>query len=161
MTGSPLPRFVDETVTDAALGLPAPEVTGTDPTGETVTISADGRAKIIVFLAHWCRVCQAKVPLVVDWLGGDPLPDDVDLYSISVFVSPTRDNYPPSDWLAREGWSAPVIMDDEAGTIAAYFGIDATPGRVFIDADGIVVGRFTGGLHTDDLDAIVDNLADL
>lgn len=161
VTGDPLPRFVDETVADAALGLPAPEVTGADFAGDTVTIAADGRAKIVLFLAHWCPGCQAEVPLVVEWLKGDPLPDNVDLYTISIFVSRSKDNYPPSDWLAREGWTAPVILDDEANTVAAYFGIDSTPGWVFIDAEGTVVGRLTGGLHVEEIEAIVANLADL
>ncbi len=79
VTGDSLPRFVDETVADTALGLPAPAVTGADSAGDAVTIAADGRAKIVLFLAHWCPGCRAEVPLVVEWLKSDPLPDNVDL----------------------------------------------------------------------------------
>ena len=160
VTGAPLPRLIDESVVDPALGLPAPEVTGTDFSGETVTITADGRAKIIVFLAHWCPSCQAEVPLLVEWLETEPLPESIDLYSVSVFVARNQDNYPPSEWLAREGWTVPVILDDETDSVTGYFGLDRTPSWVFINAEGAVVDRLTGGLNAEDLDAIVANLAD-
>ena len=50
--------------------------------GCAVSIEADGRPKIVVFLAHWCPHCQAEVPRLVDWFGENGVPDDVDYANI-------------------------------------------------------------------------------
>ena len=52
VTGGALPPFSQDT-TDGAVGLAMPEVTGESFDGTPVTITSDGRAKVILFLAHW------------------------------------------------------------------------------------------------------------
>lgn len=156
--GDFLPVLPD-TGTDPALGLAAPEVTGEDFDGNPVEITNDGKAKIILFVAHWCPHCQREVPIVSEWLAGDPLPDEVDLYTVSTAISRTRDNYPPSAWLEREGWTAPVVVDDGSNTIAGAFGLPAYPYWVFLDADGSVLTRVTGGIEPASLDNAVATLA--
>ena len=52
VTGGALPPFSQDT-TDGAVGLAMPEVTGESFDGTPVTITNDGRAKVILFLAHW------------------------------------------------------------------------------------------------------------
>ena len=52
ITGSALVGFT-RPVPDLAAGHPAPEVRGTDFDGTAVSITNDGRAKALVFLAHW------------------------------------------------------------------------------------------------------------
>jgi len=145
---------------DPAVGLPIPEVSGADFDGTAVNITRDGRAKVILFLAHWCSVCQQEVPLVVDWLPGADLPDDVDLYSVSTGVDRTRPNYPPSEWLAGEGWTLPVVMDDEALSVARAFGLGAYPYWVFVNAAGNVAERGQGGMTTEDLEAKLVGLSE-
>jgi hypothetical protein len=88
---------------DPALGITIPEVVGADFDGTEVRIANDGRAKMLVFLAHWCSHCQAEVPVVQDWLdagllrqcrhdqGGDPQFRPAQL---------------PIGWLEREGWAS-------------------------------------------------------
>jgi thiol-disulfide isomerase/thioredoxin len=158
VTGSALPRLTDAG-TDPALGLPAPEVEGTDPSGTAVTISNDGRAKVILFVAHWCPYCQAEIPEVREWIAAGGLPEDVDLYSVSTDVRATADNYPPSAWFERELWTAPLVVDDAAGTVARSFGLPGYPFWVFVSADGIVVDRASGGLPVDALAAAATALA--
>ena len=159
VTGTVLPRF-EQADSDPAVGSPAPEVTGAGFDGTPVVIENDGRPKMVVFLAHWCPHCQAEVPDVQAWVDAGNLPEGIDLYSVSTSMSRTRDNFPASRWLERETWSAPVIADDEDSSVADAYGLSAFPFWVFIEADGTVAGRITGGLQTSTLDQIaVDLLA--
>ncbi|HAX81089.1 MAG TPA: hypothetical protein DCY40_00780 [Actinobacteria bacterium] len=157
VTGTALPRAGANP--DPALGYPIPEVVGADFDGTAVRISNDGRAKILVYLAHWCSVCQAEVPVVQDWVEAGSLPDNVDLIAVSTNTSSARANFPPSEWLEREGWSVPTIVDDEQSTIAAAFGLDAFPFFVFVSPDGIVVGRTSGALPAETLTEIATTLS--
>ena len=151
ITGNSLPVFQSPT-DDPAVGTVIPTVTSS-----TASIELDGTAKVLLFLAHWCPHCQAEVPLVQDWVDAGNLPADVELISISTSIDPNRPNYPPQDWLAREGWTAPVITD-ESGAVADAYGLSAFPYWVFVNADGTVAGRLTGELTTDQLDQIVASL---
>jgi len=159
VTGEALVRYVSA-AGDPAVGRPIPEATGADFDGTPVTIARDGRAKMILFVAHWCSVCQQEVPLIADWLPGANIPDNVDLLTVSTGVDRSRPNYPPSEWLQGEGWTLPVIMDDEAGTVAGAFGLSAYPYFVFVNAEGNVVGRFTGGLPAETIAALVAGLVE-
>lgn len=160
ITGNGLPIYVpDSGPNDQGLGLPAPEVRGADFQGNPVAITADGRAKAIVFLAHWCPHCQREVPVVQSWLATNPVPDGVDLYSVATSIDPLRGNYPPNEWLAREGWTPPVIVDDAQSTVSAAYGLSAFPYWVFVDGDGTILGRRTGSISTAELDQIMLSLA--
>ncbi len=159
VTGDALIRFVSAT-DDPAVGQPIPEVAGADFDGTPVGITRDGRAKMILFVAHWCSVCQDEVPIIVDWLPGASIPDNVDLYTVSTGVDRNQANYPPSEWFEGEGWTLPVIMDDEAGSVANAFGLPAYPYFVFVNVDGNVVGRLTGGLPAETLNALAAGLAE-
>ena len=76
-----------------------------------MAIAADGRPKILLFLAHWCPHCQREVPIVQGWLDAGGLPQNVDLISIATSIDPARPNYPPEAWLTREGWEPTVLVD--------------------------------------------------
>ena len=52
VSGSSLPAYPEEG-TDLSVGMLMPEVTGESFDGTSVTITNDGRAKVILFLAHW------------------------------------------------------------------------------------------------------------
>ena len=157
VAGTPLPEF-DTIQNDTALGLAIPEVTGSDFAGAPVSITLDGRPKVLMFFAHWCGVCQEEVPLIAGWLPTATLPDTLDLISVSTGVNPNATNYPPSEWLEREGWTVPVIRDDAPSTVAAAFGLSAYPYFVFVDGDGRVVLRVTGGLPTEAIEQIITQL---
>jgi hypothetical protein len=156
VSGTPLPAFSDVTG-DAAVGMAAPTVQGSSFEGTPVSIAADGRPKVVLFLAHWCEHCQAEVPVVQDWIDGGGLPDDVDLVSVATSIDPGFPNYPPDAWLAREGWTVPVIVDP-ANAVADAYGLSAFPFWVFVDADGKVTGRLTGELPINDLETIIAGL---
>jgi len=149
---------VDE---DPAVGMTIPTVTGKDFDGNDITISGDdGQAKVILFVAHWCPHCQREVPLLKEHLDDVPMPDDVELLTVSTSVKPGADNYPPEEWLDSEGWTAPVLADDENSAVAQAYGLSAFPYFVVVDADGKVVARASGELSTEEFDAAVQAAQD-
>lgn len=145
--------------TDPAIGTPAPEVAGAGFDATEVSITDDGNAKIILFLAHWCPHCQDEVPWVTEWLNAGNLPENVDFYSVATSIDRSRENWPPSDWLEREAWPAPVIVDDQADSVADAFGLSAYPFWVFVNADGTIAGRVSGGLSVATLDSAAVSLS--
>ena len=153
--GDPLPVLGGPGAPDPALGTVAPSVTGSDWDGNTFHIGPDGRPKILLFLAHWCPHCQAEVPEVVTWLDQGGLPETVDMYTLSVAADPTRPNFPPRAWLEREGWTLPVIRDDQAGSAVRAYGMSGTPFYVVLDGHNRVLLRAAGRIGVEGLNALV------
>ncbi len=147
--GTPLPQLTDGGA-DPAIGAPMPTLTGAGLDGQRLTLPAEGRPAIVVFLAHWCPHCQAEVPVIQDWVDSGGLPEDVDLYGVSTGVDPRRPNYPPARWLDEEGWTSPVLVDGNQAAAQAV-GLTAYPFFVVVDADGAVVARGSGDLTADQL----------
>lgn len=153
--GQPLPFLADPTTADPALGFSAPTVTGSDFDGTSHTVGADGRPKILIFLAHWCPHCQAEVPEVQAWIDQGGLPAEVDMYSFTVLTEHVRPNWPPEEWLEEEGWTPPVIMDDEEQSIVTAYGMRGTPFYVVLDGENNNLGRFSGQVGVPGLEAMV------
>jgi cytochrome c biogenesis protein CcmG, thiol:disulfide interchange protein DsbE len=152
VSGAALPAL-PEGGDDPAMGLLAPNVSGTDFDGSAVAIDpGDGAAKLVVFLAHWCPHCQAEVPVIAPYLAGDEKPEGLEVVAVSTAVSDARDNYPPQEWLEREGWPSPVIRDDGDNSAANAYGLTAYPYYVVIDEEGAVVGRDSGEMAIEDFD---------
>jgi cytochrome c biogenesis protein CcmG/thiol:disulfide interchange protein DsbE len=157
--GTALPQLPDGG-RDPAVGAPMPTLSGTGLDGRPMTIGADGRPTMIVFLAHWCPHCRAEVPVVQDWVDDGGLPDGVDLVSVATANDPRRPNHPAADWLDREGWTAPALLDDADDAAAAAAGVSAFPFWVLVDADGNVGARTAGELTPDQLTDIADRMAE-
>lgn len=129
---------------DPAIGMTIPRLVGTGLEGEIVEIGPGNGAQAIVVMAHWCPHCQAELPGLSGWLADEGAPDGVRIVTLSTAIDPARPNYPPSAWLAREGWTAPVLVDDAASSGLAALGLRSFPGFVFVNADGTVAARMTG-----------------
>ena len=144
---------------DPGVGLPAPKVVGETFDGSEVTIDpGDGTPKMVVFLASWCGFCQAEVPVLQDWINNDGVPEGMEILSVSTIVDETRPNYPPSNWLAKEGWTPQVLLDDDAESVSAAYGLTGTPYFVMIDADGNVWQRASGEIPILDLERLANEL---
>ncbi len=152
--GDPLPVYAAGQQ-DVSVGLTAPTVEGADWNDNPVSIEPDGTPKIVIFLAHWCPHCQAEVPVIQDWINDGNVPDTVELVSVVTGTDRLRPNWPPQDWLEEEGWTPPVIMDDEITTVAVNYGMGATPMFVVLDGNNTNLGRITGELSTEALDQLV------
>lgn len=79
-----------------------------------------------------------------DYFDANGEPTEVDIYAVSTRVNAAQDNYPPSDWFAREGWTPPVMIDDRRGSIDEALGIPSVPSWVVVGPDHRVVQRITG-----------------
>ncbi len=150
--GASLAEMPDVVVTsedDPAAGLVAPTLHGTDFAGNPVTIGADGRAKVIYFVAHWCPHCQAEVPLIQQLIDSGQKPDNVDIYAVSTAVKPEGGNYPPATWLDREGFSPVTMRDDETSSAVLAYGAGGFPYAVYLDSQNRVIARSAGELGLD------------
>jgi len=157
VTGEALPPFNSEAA-DTAVGLPMPQIAGTDFAGTPLAVNTDGRAKLIVALAHWCPYCNAEVPILNEWYAGG-LPEGVDVIALHVYSDPTRPHFPPAAWVEETQFSLPLIADDESRTLVRTLGIPAVPFWLLVSADGTVMERGTGQVEADVLDGIVEALA--
>lgn len=159
--GDGLP-FLQSGSADPAVGTSAPTVTGETLEGGEMTIGPGDNAKIIVMLAHWCPHCQREVPLIQDWVESGGLPDGVDMYGVTVLTNRVRDGdtWPPSEWLENEGWTSPTVKDDEAGSIVEAYGLTGTPTYVVLGPDNENLGRLSGEIGLDGLNAIAGIAAD-
>ncbi len=160
VSGGPLPRL-QQGVEDTAIGLAVPEIAGMDFAGNARAITANGKGKLIVALAHWCPYCNEELPVLRDWYDTADLPDDIEVLVLSVFADPSRAHFPPSTWLAEGSWNGPVIADDEAGSLADALGIASVPFNLLVTPEGTVAARVVGSLSADQLDSAVEYLVGL
>lgn len=145
VTGAPL-ATLPQSGADPAVGKPIPDVAGQTFNGDAMSITKNGKPKIIMLLAHWCPHCQVEVPRVQAWLDANGMPADIELAAVTTSTDAARPNYPPGAWLRREGWSVPTMVDDKLGTAGVAYGLSSFPFFVVVDAQGNVVGRATGEL---------------
>lgn len=158
VVGDSLPPAEDP-ANDPAVGTKAPALKGVSFDGTPVSITpGDGRRYLVLFLAHWCPHCQAEVPRLVDWYESGAVPDDLNIVGVSTAVTSTRPNYPPSDWLEREEWPWPVLVDSGSFDAAAAYGQSGFPYFVIIDENGLVAVRFAGEIETAQLEAVLDSV---
>ena len=139
---------------DPAVGQTPPVLEGFSFDGSPVKIDpADGRAKVVIFVAHWCPHCQREVPLLVQWQRDGLVPSGLDVIGIATSSDPASPNFPPSEWLAREEFPAlwPVMADSGEKTAATAMGVSGFPFFVLIDADGKVALRISGEVEMDAL----------
>jgi cytochrome c biogenesis protein CcmG, thiol:disulfide interchange protein DsbE len=159
--GAALPQF-RSTADDAAVGRAAPTLHGSTFAGTPITIpTGDGTAKAIFFVAHWCPHCQREVPRLVEWLRSHELPSNLTVEVVSTGVGESENNYPPSEWLRREGLAnVPTLADDPDSTAYHAYGGGGLPFVVYLDRDGRVALR-TAGEYGDDPEVYTDLFEDL
>ena len=154
VVGAPLPA-PPESGADTAIGVTAPTLQGFRFDGSPIEIAPDGRAKMVVFLAHWCPHCNSEIPVLQSWAANGGVPSDLDIIGVSTAVNAQRDNYPPSKWLVDKAWEWPVMADSANSDAAIAFGVGGFPMFVIVGADGTVKVRASGELPEADLDALV------
>jgi len=156
ITGDELPAFKD-TLGDTAKGLVAPVVKGQDFQGDPVEIAPNGKPTMIMFLAHWCPHCQREVPVIQDWVKAGRAPADANMVSVITAIDATAPNYPPDAWLAREGWTVPVIVDP-TNTAGKAYGLTSYPFFVILDGTGKVFVRLSGEIPVIDIEKILASI---
>jgi cytochrome c biogenesis protein CcmG/thiol:disulfide interchange protein DsbE len=141
----PVPLPAEAGAPDPAVGLPSPVITALDYDDVEVTIGAPGRAQVLVFLAHWCPVCDQELPTLRDVVSAGGVPDNVDLVFVTTGLDPGRPNWPPQRWLDDAGLaSVATVRDDLGDPLMRAYGLRAYPAWAVIDAEGTVVARRQG-----------------
>lgn len=144
---------------DPAVGLEVPTLTGESFDGSEVVIGpSDGKPKLVAFVAHWCPHCQTEIPVIQDWIDSGEVPDGLEIYAVATGQDQSQPNYPPSRWLSNEGWTPKVLLDDDAQSAAASWGLTGYPYLVFVDADGKVWQRGSGEIPLADIQRLADEL---
>ena len=88
----------------------------------------------------------------------DGIFDGIRTVAVLTGTNPSAPDFPPAAWIQREGWTGDVLLDDEAGTAAAAYGLSGYPFLVWVDADGDVVARTSGELAIDELEGLADRI---
>jgi thiol-disulfide isomerase/thioredoxin len=146
---------------DSAVGLAAPKLVGQSfDESEVVIDPSDGKPKLVVFVAHWCPHCQQEVPLIQEWIDSGDVPEGLEIYTVSTGVDSSRPNYPPSNWLASEGWAPQVMLDDEAQSAAKSWGLTGFPYFVMVDGEGDVWQRGSGEIPIADIQRLATQLVE-
>ena len=158
VVGDSLPQYAGENDDNVALGLAAPTFSAPDQNSEIFQLEKNGNSKALLFLAHWCPHCQREVPVVQRFIDSNGVPPGIDVIAVATSIDRGRDNYPPQEWLQREGWSETQIYDLDREIGEAY-GLNAFPYWVFLDKDLNVLARRTGNLPEDMVGALLTQLA--
>jgi rhodanese-related sulfurtransferase len=154
--GDPLPLF---DTPDTAIGTTAASMVAGTFEGQRVQLGHDGVGRVYAFVAHWCPHCQREVPNLVSWMEGTELPEGADVVVVSTSVSATADNYPPSAWLEREGWTGTALVDSGDGALALGYGLTAFPFWVAVDANDKVIFRAAGEISETTFRGLLDQVA--
>ncbi len=145
VTGASLATPPEAPAIDPAIGAKAPTLNGVGFDGSAVSVTPGERPTIVMFVAHWCPHCQREVPQVVKWLAAG-VAAGVDVKAVATSTDAKLPNYPPSSWLADEGFDVPTLVDSAESTAASAYGLDAFPYFVALDAKGNVTKRMAGEL---------------
>jgi cytochrome c biogenesis protein CcmG/thiol:disulfide interchange protein DsbE len=156
VAGTPLTELPDPPAADPAAGKIAPTLTGQSLfDGSPVTIAPNGKARLVVFLAHWCPHCRAEVPRLVEWMASAQKPADLEVVAVSTAYGQSDINTPASSWLKEEGWPTPVLADSDDSVASAAYGLNAFPFLVVTGPDGAVKARISRELSVEQLTAFV------
>jgi len=141
--GAPLPAY-DEGSDPVAGVVASPILTVRDLEDREVVLGAPGQAQVLVFLAHWCPVCDQELPVLRTVIDGGGVPDDVQVVAVLTGLDPGRPNWPPDAWLRNAGVDVLAVRDDVGDPAMRAFGLRAYPAWAVIDAEGTVVARRQG-----------------
>lgn len=145
------PARLGERAAQKAIGSPAPAFSLTSPDGVPVTLDQlKGKPTVINFWATWCPPCKAELPLLQRTFGQN---QQVNFLAISV----KEEKETVRAFLQAESLQLPVALDSD-GTVLEAFQVRGLPTTIFLNADGVIVGRHLGGLTETSLQEYLDTL---
>jgi thiol-disulfide isomerase/thioredoxin len=119
---------------------PAPGFTLSGVNGEEVRLDDYlGRIVIINFWATWCAPCKEEMPILSEYAAQHP--DSIVVLGVAVNASIES----VVAYLLETPVLYPVVIDDRTIVAAAYH-VAGYPTSYFIDAEGIIRGKYIGFL---------------
>ena len=146
---APLPESGADTETGKSVAV----LKGYDLQGRPVTIdpAGDGKATLVVFLAHWCQFCNREIPVLNKWRESGEVPTGLRVVGITTGSKADQANWPPSKWLTAMKWPFEVMADSEAQEAARAYGVGGYPFMAFVGANGKITARTSGEVPVEQL----------
>jgi cytochrome c biogenesis protein CcmG/thiol:disulfide interchange protein DsbE len=111
-------------------------------TGRTVDLNElKGTPVVLNFWATWCGPCWEEHPVLV--ANARMLPN---VRFLGVVFQDSEDKI--LGFLQQRGSSYPTVVDDQGKTAIAY-GVGGVPESFFLDANGVIVAKFSGPMSSD------------
>ncbi|MCX6517886.1 MAG: TlpA disulfide reductase family protein [Actinobacteria bacterium] len=146
---APLPESGADTETGKSVAV----LKGYDLQGRPVTIdpAGEGKATMVVFLAHWCPHCNREIPVLNKWRESGEVPTGLRVVGITTGSKADQANWPPSKWMTAMKWPFEVMADSEAQEAAAAYGVAGYPFIAFVGANGKITARTSGEIPVEQL----------
>ena len=146
---APLPESGADTETGKSVAV----LKGFDLQGRPVTIdpAGEGKATMVVFLAHWCPHCNREIPVLNKWRESGEVPTGLRVVGITTGSKADQANWPPSKWMTAMKWPFEVMADSEAQEAAAAYGVAGYPFIAFVGANGKITARTSGEIPVEQL----------
>lgn len=125
-----------------SVGKEAPQFALSSLDGKTLSLAElKGRPVVINFWASWCGPCREEAPIFHE-LSTKQSQDG--LVVVGVLFN-ENDEARARDFIAEYGLAYPNLRDDGLRTAISY-GVTGIPETVFIDRDGIIQHKVSGGI---------------
>ncbi|MDO4522901.1 MAG: TlpA disulfide reductase family protein [Eubacteriales bacterium] len=113
-------------------------------TGETVHFSDyEGKKILLNFWATWCGPCVGEMPAL------EQLAQEYSEELVILAVNCAEDQGTVSQFIEKNGYTFPVVMDNEEKIQAVFGGISSIPVTAIIDEEGYLVDASTGAQDAD------------
>jgi cytochrome c biogenesis protein CcmG/thiol:disulfide interchange protein DsbE len=134
----------------------APDFVLADMEGRSLKLSdLRGKKVLINFWATWCQPCHDEMPELVQKY--EEYKDKIAFYGINLTNMEGGNLSEMRNFLQQYHVSYPVLLDKE-GRVANQYKIIGIPTTLTIDANGIIVDRFTGSLTETNMEGMIQNL---
>ena len=114
-----------------------------------------GTPTVLSIWAPWCPHCQAELPRLSAGVDAHP---GVQMASVVSAIG-QQPGPTPEEYLASQGLTFPVGVDDANATILQGMGVQSYPTTYYVDPSGTVVNVTVGEVPDDRLTKILDDLS--